>query len=162
MFFRVSRLSSSKLTYKIAETEFQPEVVEAVRKAYGLDIGKGCIYSVFVSFKARAGWTDPFWMIYDTGAAVSLLPLRFFDILRVRRYASIKLMGISPDIEIWARLTRARLRFINAEGKMSPEVEAWVAIAERNDVPLIIGLKDVADKHSFSTDPKREQFYLTF
>jgi len=158
----VSLLSSSRLTYKIAETEFQPEVVEAVRKAYGLDIGNGCVYSVFVSFKAKDGWTDPFWMIYDTGAAVSLLPLRFFDILGVWKYASIRLMGISPEMEIWARLTRARLRFIDVKGKRSPEIEAWVAIAERNDVPLIIGLKDIADKHGFSTDPKLKQFYLTF
>ena len=153
---------SSKLTYRIAETEFQPEVVEAVRKAYGLDIGKGCVYSVFVSFEARGGWTGPFWMIYDTGAAVSLLPLRFFDILGVRKYASVKLMGISPEIKIKARLTHAKLRFIDIEGKKSPKIEAWVAIAERNDVPLIIGLKDIADKHSFSTDPKLKQFYLTF
>jgi len=77
-------------------------------------------------------------MIYDTGAAVSLLPLRFFDILGVRKYASIKLMGISPDIQIRARLTRAKLRFIDVKGKKSPKIEAWVAIVERNDVPLII------------------------
>lgn len=153
---------SSKLTYRIAETEFQPEVVESVRKVYGLDIGKGWVYSVFVSFEARGDWTGPFWMIYDTGAAVSLLPLRFFDILGVRRYASIELMGISPEIKIQARLTRARLRFIDIAGKRSPEIEAWVAIAERNDVPLIIGSKDIADKHCFSTDPELRQFYLTF
>jgi len=161
MFFRVSLLSS-KLTYRIAETEFQPEVVEAIKKVYGLDIGRGFVFTVFVSFKAKDGWTDAFWMMYDTGAAVSLLPLRFFDILGVRKYASVKLMGISPEMEIWARLTRARLRFIDAKGKKSPEMEAWVAIAERNDVPLIIGLKDIADKHSFATDPKLKRFYLTF
>ena len=82
MSFRVSLLSS-KLTYKIAETEFQPEVVESVRKVYGSDIGKGFVYTVFVSFKAKDGWTDPFWMMYDTGAAVSLLPLRFLAFLEL-------------------------------------------------------------------------------
>jgi len=161
MFSRVSPLSS-KLTYRIAEAEFQPEVVEAIREVYGLDIGKGCVYSVFVSFEAEGDWTGPFWMIYDTGAAVSLLPLRFFDILGVRKYASIKLMGISSEMEIQARLTRAKLRFIDVDGKKSPKIEAWVAIAERNDVPLIIGLKDIANKHIFSTDPKLKLFYLTF
>jgi len=49
MFFRVSRLSS-RLAYKFAETEFQPEVVEAVRKAYGLDIGKGFASACFCGF----------------------------------------------------------------------------------------------------------------
>jgi len=52
MFFRVSPLSS-RLTYRIAEAEFQPEVVEAVRKAFGLDIGKGCVYTVFVRLRLR-------------------------------------------------------------------------------------------------------------
>lgn len=107
----------SKLAYRIAETEFKPEVVSSVRKVYGLDIGKGYVYNVSVSFKGKDGWTDPFWMVYDTGAVVSLLPLGFSEILGVEKYASIKLTGISPEMEIPARLTRTVLKFTDLEGK---------------------------------------------
>lgn len=152
----------SKLAYRIAETEFKPEVVSSVRKVYGLDIGKGYVYNVSVSFKGKDGWTDPFWMVYDTGAVVSLLPLGFSEILGVEKYASIKLTGISPEMEIPARLTRTVLKFTDLEGKESPEIESWVAIAERKNVPLIIGLKSIADKHNFIVNAREKKFYLEF
>ncbi len=157
----VNRLYS-KLTYRIAETEFKSEVASSVRKVYGLDIGKGYVYSVSVSFKGKKGWTDPFWMVYDTGAVISLLPLRFSEILGIERYAQIKLTGISPEMEIPARLTRTTLKFTDLKGKESPEIKRWVAIAERKNVPLIIGLKSIADKHNFIVNTKEKRFYLEF
>ena len=83
-------------------------------------------------------------MVYDTGAVVSLLPFRFFDMLSLKKFAPVKLTGISPEMEIAARLVRATLKFIDLKGLESPEIEAWVAIAEREEVSLIIGLKSIA------------------
>ncbi len=40
--------------------------------------------------------------------------------------------------------------------------EAWVGIAEKDNVPLILGLKDISDKHNFRVDGKRKTFYLDF
>jgi len=152
----------SKLTYRIAEAPFRREVVESVKRVYGLDIGAGWIYRVFAYLRIKNGWTSPFRMIYDTGAMVSLLPSRFYDILGVEKYASIKLMGISPESEVTARLTRATLRLEDIEGNRSPDMEAWVAIAERDDVPLILGLKDVADTHELIVKPRERIFHLQF
>jgi len=101
-------------------------------------------------------------MMYDTGAMVSLLPSRFYDILGVEKYASIKLTGISPESEVTARLTGATLRLEDIEGNGSPGMEAWVAIAERDDVPLILGLRDIADTHELIVKPRERIFYLQF
>lgn len=84
---------SLRLTYRIAETEFRPDVADAVRQVYGIELGNGYVYNVLTSFRVNKGWTSPFWMIYDTGAVISLLPLAFFRILRVEKYAPVKLMG---------------------------------------------------------------------
>lgn len=154
--------SSWKLSYGITEIEFRPNVVASVKKAFGIEIGKGYLYRVLVSFKRRGGWTEAFPMIYDTGAVVSLLPSRFFEFLGVERFAPVKLTGISPEIEVPAKLARATMKFIDVVGKESPEVEGWVAIAERRDVPLIIGLKDLADTHQLTVDTKKKVFYLEF
>ena len=41
-------------------------------------------------------------------------------------------------------------------------MDAWVAIAEKDNVPLILGLKDVSDRHNFRVDGRRKTFYLDF
>jgi hypothetical protein len=153
---------SLKLSYGITETSFRKEVVNSVKKVYGLDIGKGYLYRVLTLFKSKHLWIGPFPMVYDTGAVVSLLPLRFFRMLDVERFAPVKLMGISPEMEIPARLVRATLKFVDLKGLESPEIEAWVAIAEREDVPLIIGLKSIAETHDFTVNFRDRTFTLSF
>jgi len=86
----------------------------------------------------------------------------FHGLLQVEKTASIKLAGIAPGVHVNARLTRASLRLHDPHGKTSPTMEAWVAIAEKDNVPLILGLKDVSDKHNFRVDGKRKTFYLDF
>ena len=151
-----------KLSYEISQTEFKKEAVESVRRAFGLDLGTGCVYRVYASFRTKKGWTGPFTMIYDTGAVVSLLPALFYDLLSVEKSAPVKLSGIAPEVEVSARLTRTSLRLRDAWGRSSPRIEAWMAIAERNNVPLILGLKDVSQTHDFRVDAKKRMFYLDF
>jgi len=153
---------SLKLTYRIVEASFTPEVVESVRRVFGLEISKGYIYSVLVSFKSKGFWIGPFHMVYDTGAVISLLPFRFFEMLNLKKFAPVKLTGISPEMEIAARLVRVTLKFIDLKGVESPEIEAWVAIAEREDVPLIIGLKSIAETHDFTVNFRDGTFTLSF
>jgi len=155
-------LLSSRLSYRITETSFGEEVADSVRKVYGLDIGKGYIYRVLVLLKSKGFWTGPFPMVYDTGAAVSLLPFRFFKMLHIERFAPIKLAGVSPEMEISARLVRATLKFIDLKGLESPEIDAWIAIAERENVPLIVGLKSIAETHDFVVNFRNKTFSLDF
>ncbi len=101
-------------------------------------------------------------MIYDTGAVVSLLPATFYHLLEIEKSAPIKLSGISPEVEVGARLTRTSLRLQDVQGKTSSRIEAWTAIAEKDNVPLILGLKDISDTHNFRVDTKKKMFYLDF
>lgn len=67
-----------------------------------------------------------------------------------------------PEIEVSAKLVRATLKFIDLEGVESPGIESWMAIADRDDVPLIIGLKGVAETHDFIVNFKNKTFTLDF
>lgn len=113
-----------KLSYKVTEVSFRGEVVDSVKRVFGLDIGKGHLYRILTLFKSRDFWIGPFPMVYDTGAAVSPLPFRFFKMLNVERFTPLKLTRISPEMEIPARLIRAILKFIDLRGLESPEIEA--------------------------------------
>ena len=101
-------------------------------------------------------------MIYDTGAVISLVPVLFQDLLKVERFVPIKLSSISPDAEVGAKLSRTTLRLSDIQGRTSPKIEAWIAIADKNNVPLILGLKDISDTHNFRVDSKKKMFYLDF
>lgn len=153
---------SSTLAYHISLTEFRREVTESVRRVYGLDLGRSYVYNVFASFKTETGWTNPVIMIYDTGAVVSLLPSRFRRILGVKKSAPIKLSGIVPEVEIDAGLTRTEMRLHDESGKTSRGLNAWVAIAEKDNVPTILGLKDVSETHDLRVDSKKKTFHLDF
>ncbi len=153
---------SSTLSYKVYQPEFRPEIVESVKRAYGLDIGKAYVYRVLVPFRTKTGWTDSFTLIYDTGAVVSLLPAMFYNLLGVEKSAPIKLSGIVPEVGVEAKLTRTNLRLHDVQGKTSPALEAWIAIAEKDNVPLILGLKDISDNHNFRVDGRRKIFHLDF
>jgi hypothetical protein len=101
-------------------------------------------------------------MIYDTGAVVSLLPSSYYNILDTRKSAPAKLGGVTPETEMKVRLARIKFRFADLDGNTSPELEAWFAIAERDDVPRIIGLKDVNVTHKLVVDGKSGAFSLEF
>jgi hypothetical protein len=152
----------SSLTYEILELPFHKDTVESVRNAYGTDLGKARIYPVYISFKTSDGWSKLHRMIYDTGAVISLLPSSYLSLLGVKKYATAKLGGITPETEVRVRLARVVFRFVDLNRNTSPEIQAWFAIAERDDVPRIIGLKDISLTHKLVVDGKRGLFDLEF
>ena len=101
-------------------------------------------------------------MIYDTGATVTLLPARYADTLRIRNSVPIVLGGIVPAARLTASLTRVTLRLEDVDGQTSPEIVASVAIAERDDVPPVLGMKDISPTHELAISPKEGKFYLEF
>lgn len=82
--------------------------------------------------------------------------------LRVTRVVRIVLGGIVPSAQLKASLTRLTLRLEDINAQISPEIEAWVAIAERDDVPPVLGMKDIASSHKLIVSPQVGKFYLEF
>jgi hypothetical protein len=152
----------SLLTYEILELPFHTDTVDSVRDAFGIDLGKASIYPVYISFQTKGGWSRLHRMIYDTGAVISLLPSSYFEILGMEKYAPAKLGGVIPEMEVNVKLVRIAFRFADLKGNTSPEIEAWFAIAERDDVPRVIGLKDINLSHRLSVNARAGNFTLQF
>jgi len=152
----------SLLTYEILELPFNRDTVQSVKNVFGKDLGNGSVYPVQISFKTKNGWTRLHRMIYDTGAVISLLPASYYNLLGIQKHASAKLGGVTPETEVGVRLARVTFRFADLNGNSSPEIEAWFAIAERDDVPRVIGLKDINATHKLVVDGKNGVFSLEF
>jgi len=152
-----------KLTYRFLEVPFRDDAIDSVRQVFQEDLGKSVLYRVFVNFKSTDGeWHGLFPLVYDTGAMITLLPSRMFELLKVGKYATATLRGISPKPELKVRLCKLTLKLQDENGNQSPELSVWTAIAFRDDVPFILGTKDLATKHSLITDFKNMRFSLDF
>lgn len=127
-----------------------------------LAIGKVSEYPVYAYFKVQEGWEGPREMIYDTGANISLLPSSYWKILGLDKYVPSSLEGVASDAKVPLRLTRITFRFIDLEGNFSPELNAWFGIAERDDVPHLLGLKDINITHRLVVDATNGIFRLEF
>ena len=152
-----------KLTYRFLEIPFRDDAVSSVEQVFKEDLGKSVLYGVLASFKSSDGkWHGLFRMIYDTGAIITLLPARMLDLLKIERYATASLRGISPKPELRVRLCKLPLKLHDEEGNQSHEHQVWTAISFRDDVPFILGMKDLATRHSLSTDVRKKKFSLDF
>lgn|GEM_PF-1506351 len=156
----MNRLSS--LTYNILELPFNKDTAESVRNTFNVDIGRASVYPVYISFWTKNGWSDLHRMIYDTGAVVSLLPASYYNLLEIRKSAPARLGGVTAETEVKVRLARLKFRFVDLNENTSPDLEAWFAIAERDDVPRIIGLKDVSTTHKLVVNAKNGVFTMEF
>ena len=58
------------------------------------------------------------------------------------------------------RLAKVTLRFVDLNANASSAIQAWFAIAERDDVPRIIGLKDINATHRLVVNAKSGIFNL--
>jgi hypothetical protein len=101
-------------------------------------------------------------MLYDTGAVISLLPSSYYDILKIKKHARARLGGVVPSSQLNVRIVPVTYKFTDLSGNTSKEHEAWFAIADRDDVPRIIGLKDVNMTHTLVVDAKSGTFRLEF
>lgn len=101
--------------------------------------------------------------VFDTGAGISLLPRYESREIGVERCVPHKLTGISKREEclVPVKISRVKSRLIDSQGSLSPEFELWVAFAERDDVPSILGMKDIINSFKLETDPEEKKLYLT-
>lgn len=152
----------SSLTYDIIEFPFNRETSNSVRDNFNTDLGKANLYPVYILLKTPEGWTSPQRMLYDTGAVMSLLPASYYRILGIEKYAVAKLGGVVPNSQLNVRMAPVRYKFSDLAGNSSEEYEAWFAIAERDDVPRIIGLKDVNLTHKLVVNASSGKFSLEF
>jgi len=152
-----------RLTYRFLEVPFRDDATSSVRQVFQEDLGNSVLYRVFANFKSADGkWHGLFPLIYDTGAMITLLPSRMFELLKVGRYATATLRGISPKPELRVRLCKLTLKLQDENGNESTELSAWTAISFRDDLPFILGMKDLATKHSLIADFKNVRLSLDF
>ena len=108
-----------------------------------------------VRFQYPEGLSDPYAAIIDTGAPLSMVPRSMWERAHVRRLKPLRLQGLVARKECAVAVTAGILSavFQDAEGhQVKHAFRAY--LAERDEVPLILGMQDVLEEGRLLVDLK--------
>lgn len=154
---------SFKLVFPFEKTPPRKDFADRVFGEFKTDFGFLTSIPLFARFEKPDGtWTRRIYMVFDTGASISLVPQYIGSELSVQSYVPHELMGIAKRTEctIPVKISQVTMKIEDAYGNVSPEFAVWVAIADRDDVPTVLGMKGVINNFSFESDPLEEKLYM--
>jgi predicted aspartyl protease len=114
-----------------------------------------------VAFVTEEGYTDSYSAVLDTGAPVSVIPYQIWSMLKVKKIKDYAIRGIVPKKECSLPVTIGEVSCIlldKEERTRRMKVKAY--LAHSNEVPLIIGFKDLLDRFGIYLDFKKNFAYL--
>lgn len=115
-----------------------------------------------VIFKGKEEFTEPYPAIMDTGAPISLVPVQIWKECEVQMIRDSEIRGVVPRRECFLPVTLAEIIFLLVDQKnQSRELKIKTHLAYTDEVPLIIGLKDLLDSIRLHMDCKNKVAYLS-
>ncbi|MFQ5813730.1 MAG: hypothetical protein ACE5I2_11185 [Anaerolineae bacterium] len=115
-----------------------------------------------VTFKAsKLGYTEVYPAIVDTGAPISLIPMRIWQQCEVRRIRDSVIRGVVPHEECSLPVTLAEVtcRLLDQEGQTN-DLMIKAHLASTNAVPLIIGFRDLLEHMNLYANCRQGAAYL--
>ena len=116
-----------------------------------------------VAFVSRDGYTDSYSAILDTGAPVSVIPFHIWSMSEVRTIKEYSVSGIVPKKECSFPVTVGEVSCILLDEKQSTNnIKVKSYLAHTDDIPLIIGFKDLLDSFGFYFNFRENIAYLEY
>ena len=131
--------SKIKLFY---ETYNDPDISKFIEN-YNIIRLKGII-----RFIHHENYSDPFKAIIDTGAHISLIPHYMWKNLNIEDLGKYEVRGISnkPECNIPSIIGRLEIIIQDRLGNSTNKLKIHSCLALTNEVPLIMGFKDLLSK----------------
>jgi hypothetical protein len=107
-----------------------------------------------IRFKTSGGWTPPYEAIVDTGAPLSLIPPFIWEDLEWTKLADHGTSGIAGG-SVPVQVGTVSCQLLDRKGHATEELEIIAFLSSNDDVPLIIGFKDLLDSFETAFDYRR-------
>jgi hypothetical protein len=116
----------------------------------------------WVVFKTPRGWSIPMDAIIDTGAHTSILPKSIWKSIRAKKTGTFDIQGISSKTEcrVPCDVGKITAQFIDESGNVSKELKMTAFLALTDEVPLIIGFKDILSEFNVCFNRKKNIAFL--
>lgn len=114
-----------------------------------------------IRFKGKDVYGETELAIVDTGAPLSVIPLRMWEDALVTKLAEHTIRGIVPKEECSIPVVVGKVKCILLdEENVSREFEIIAYLALTNKVPLILGFKDLLEKSNVYFDFSKRAGYI--
>jgi len=115
-----------------------------------------------IALKTSTGFTTPRKAIMDTGAHISVLPLNIWRLLDLETIGTSKLRGIVPKEECELEVSVGIVKCIIADknGNKTNELEVHSLLALTDNVPILIGFKDLLDRFVIHSDYQSKEAWI--
>lgn len=117
-----------------------------------------------IRFKTVNGWAIAESAIIDTGAFTSLLPLSLWEELEVEILADYFVRGLVPkkDCKIDVKIGWIKGKIVDKTGNTTPETKFRAFLAMVDNIPLVIGFKDLLEKFKLIINSINKIAYLEY
>lgn len=115
-----------------------------------------------ITLKTKSGWSKPRMAIIDTGAHTSILPLTVWEESDVEILGDYFVRGVVPKKEcvLPVKIGWVRAMILDRFGNRTSELRFRAYLAPTDDVPIIIGFKDLMDKGELNFNSKSFTGYI--
>lgn len=104
-----------------------------------------------VKFRTRDGWSTSYSAIVDTGAPISVIPFQIWTDSEAQLITDHKIRGVVPKEECTLPVLVGRVNCILVDREnFSKERRLLVYLALTNEIPLILGFKDLLSAFELS------------
>jgi hypothetical protein len=116
----------------------------------------------WIVFKTARGWSAPMDAIIDTGAHTSIIPKSIWKGIRTKKTGTFDIQGISSRAEcrVPCDVGKITAQFIDESGNASKELKMTAFLALTDEVPLIIGFKDILSEFNVCFNRKKDIAFL--
>ncbi|HKZ49961.1 MAG TPA: hypothetical protein VJ110_03080 [Candidatus Nanoarchaeia archaeon] len=100
--------------------------------------------------------------LIDTGAHISVIPKKIWEGAEAKVLGSYAIRGIvsKKECEVPVKIGKITLKLIDKTGYETEEKEILAYLAETNEVPLILGFRDLLEDFKLVLDVKTKEAYL--
>ncbi|MFQ5892026.1 MAG: hypothetical protein ACE5HW_04455 [Candidatus Methanofastidiosia archaeon] len=116
----------------------------------------------FVKFKSKNTYSDSYLAILDTGAHTSLIPNEIWKNIETEELAAHYIRGIIHKEECTLPVKVAKVKgiILDSKGNQSGDMKFHAFLCSTDDVPLILGIKDLLSEFKIVLDVSQYYGYL--
>lgn len=117
-----------------------------------------------VRFKTKDDWSEARDAIIDTGAHTSILPLSVWGTLDAQILGDYFVRGLVPKKECIMKVRIGSITGVIMDelGNITPETKFRSYLAPTDEVPIVLGFKDLLEKFTVHFDFSRRTAYIEY
>ncbi len=115
-----------------------------------------------VKFKTRKGWSKTYDALIDTGAHTSLIPLSIWQDIETDILADHEVKGIlaKKECSVPVKVAKVKTVMFDLEGNQTDKLEIPAYLSLIENVPLLIGFRNVLDKFKVCFDYQQNTAFI--